>query len=124
MVKLRREQAFQDERGVIVDLLIDENINAITYLTLALGAVRGNHFHNETRQWTFVISGRVTYAESSSGGAIDAVVGLPGDLFLSEPRMIHAVRADIESSIIVFTSGPRAGESYEKDTYRVDNPIL
>lgn len=124
MGRLDRAQAHKDQRGIIVDLLVDQSINAVTYLTLAPGAVRGNHFHKETTQWTFVMTGRITYAESTLGGLVESHCGEPGDLFVSEPSAVHAVRANIDSSIIVFTSGPRAGDLYEQDTYRVSPPII
>lgn len=117
-------EVHQDDRGVIVDLLVNENINAVTYLTLAAGAVRGNHFHKETTQWTFVVSGRITYAESTTRDDLESYIGQPGNLFVSNPSVIHAVKAVVESSIVVFTSGPRAGDSYEEDTYRVETSII
>jgi len=124
MAKICLSAAHEDDRGVITDLLIGEEINAITSLTMRSGAVRGNHYHRETQQWTYVVSGEVTYAESPISGEKVLLPGLPGDLFLSEPWRVHAVRAEIASQIIVFTSGPRAGASYENDTVRVTDPIL
>lgn len=124
MGRLDGAHAHQDERGTIVDLLVGTTVDAVTYLTFASGAVRGNHFHKETTQWTLVVEGCVTYAESKTGQKVETFIGRPGDLFVSEPHVIHAVKAEMNSSIVVFTSGPRAGASYENDTFRVPSPIL
>ena len=38
----------KDERGIIKDLIQKKNINAITYITINKGKVRGNHYHKKT----------------------------------------------------------------------------
>lgn len=124
MGRLDPVPAHEDDRGRIVDLVVGEIIDAVTYLTLEPGAVRGNHFHKETTQWTFVVDGCITYAEANAGNNAKTFVGRRGDLFVSGPNVIHAVKADVASAIVVFTSGPRSGEAYEEDTYRVEVPIL
>ena len=50
---------FKDNRGIIVDILENENINAITYITIKKGKIRGNHYHKKTYQWNYVISGKM-----------------------------------------------------------------
>lgn len=124
MVKLNLETAHRDERGSIVDLIVNRRIDAITHLTMVKGAVRGNHFHKETTQWTFVVFGEITYAEQTENNTLATLRGVRGDLFVSNPGVVHAVRAESDSEVLVFTSGPRAGESYEKDTYRVSPSII
>jgi quercetin dioxygenase-like cupin family protein len=71
-----------------------------------------------------VTAGRISYAEAQQGGEAEHFVGSTGDLFISEPGVVHAVRAEMDSSIIVFTAGPRAGASYEDDTFRVSTPLF
>lgn len=124
MGRLEGEEAHHDNRGRIVDLLTAVNIDAVTYLTLVPGAVRGNHFHKETIQWTLVVDGVIAYAERLEGQETKTFVGRRGDLFVSEPNAVHAIKAKSASAIVVFTSGPRAGDSYESDTFRVEPPIL
>ena len=48
MEKLRIVPAFSDHRGQIIDLLENENINAVTVITFTKGAVRANHYHKQT----------------------------------------------------------------------------
>ena len=45
MKKLKIKVNFKDHRGIISDIIENENINAITLLTIKKGKVRGNHYH-------------------------------------------------------------------------------
>ena len=50
---------YKDERGIIKDLIQKKNINAITYITINKGKVRGNHYHKKTIQWNYILSGKL-----------------------------------------------------------------
>jgi hypothetical protein len=41
-----------------------------------------------------------------------------------KPGMPHAWKALEDTVCLVFTKGPRSGEGYESDTYRLDDPLL
>jgi quercetin dioxygenase-like cupin family protein len=108
---------FEDVRGVIQDLLTD--VDAVTHITTLEGAVRGNHVHYDTTQWTFILSGALVMAS----GAVTAVMR-SGEMVKHGPGMPHAWKALEDSECLVFTRGPRSGENYESDTYRHDEPLL
>ena len=59
MKKIKYLVNHKDSRGVIKDLIQKKNINAITYLTIKKGKIRGNHLHKKTTQWNFILSGKV-----------------------------------------------------------------
>lgn len=118
MHKLLPSNSFQDARGKIEDLVI-ERVDAITRITFEIGAVRGNHFHKETTQWTFVLKGTIQVS-TIADGVILSETFTEGDLFVSLPNEPHAMQAVTKSEILVFTSGPRSGDSYAIDTYRID----
>jgi quercetin dioxygenase-like cupin family protein len=108
---------FEDDRGIIQDLL--GPIDSVTRIFTKKGAVRGNHIHERTEQWTFVVDGRLL----SVRGAIEKEIG-PGRL-LHEPAGIpHAWKALEDTDCLVFTRGPRSGENYESDTQRLVLPLL
>ena len=44
---------------MIIDLIQKEKINAITYITISKGSVRGNHYHKKTYQWNYIIKGQM-----------------------------------------------------------------
>ena len=109
---------FEDHRGLIQDILT-EPINSITRIHTAQGAVRGNHVHRDTTQWTYVITGNLWV----STGDHNVFVG-PGEMVVHEPGVPHAWKATQDTDCLVFTSGPRAGDEYESDTVRLEEPLI
>ena len=88
------------------------------------GAVRGNHYHKFTTQYTYILSGTLTYYSRSIGGdePTDVFNAVAGDMIVSEPLEIHAMRSGADGCVfIAFAEGPRGGADYESDTYRVDD---
>lgn len=123
-MKLSVSPQFSDDRGVITDILVGQSIDAVTKITFSLGAVRANHYHKFTTQWTYVVCGEVRYVARSGNGEItDEILG-SGSLVISEPGEAHAFKAMTEATIFVFTKGPRAGFDYEKDTFRLETPLI
>ena len=117
MHKLTPLNSFVDNRGVIEDLVV-ESIDAVTRITFTPKAIRGNHFHNETFQWTLVTSGEIE-ASTIVNGVVVTEKFKEGDFFVSRPGEPHAMQAIEPSEILVFTRGPRSGISYQTDTHRI-----
>lgn len=111
------EPAFTDERGTITDLLVTP-LDGVTRIFTKAGAVRGNHAHPATRQWTLVISGRLLTALRLDDGVRTAERG-PGDLIEEPAGYYHAWKALTDCEVLVFTSGPRTGTGYEGDVIRL-----
>ncbi len=109
---------FEDDRGVIQDILAGP-IDAVTHITTKKGAVRGNHVHLETIQWTYVTSGALWMA-----CGVDRFVLEPGEVVTHPPGVPHAWEALKDTECLVFTRGPRSAENYETDTHRLDEPLL
>jgi quercetin dioxygenase-like cupin family protein len=107
---------FEDERGIIQDLL--GRIDAVTLIWTKAGAVRGNHTHNLTTQWTFVVSGRMTAAWLDDDG-VHTREAEPYSLITEPAGVPHAWKALEDTVVLVFTKGPRSGEAYETDTARL-----
>jgi quercetin dioxygenase-like cupin family protein len=117
MHKLAPLNSFVDDRGIIEDLVV-ESIDAITRITFTPNAIRGNHFHNETFQWTLVIRGEID-ASTIVNGVVKTEKFKEGEFFVSRPGEPHAMKAIESSEILVFTRGPRSGISYQTDTHRI-----
>ena len=131
-------EAFTDDRCEIRDLLRDTTLDSVTYLFTKKGAVRGNHYHSRTWQWTYVMSGRLRVetrevrtndhpGDNGSGRPGDMTAGAqysaeaPAGTFLVDPpSQAHAWEALEDTAVLVFTQGPRAGLGYESDTIRLD----
>jgi quercetin dioxygenase-like cupin family protein len=107
-----------DDRGVIQDLLVTP-LDAVTEIFTRKGAIRGNHTHRETTQWTYVTSGLLRVVTQQGGGPLrDRVYG-PGDMACENPGVTHAWEALEDTVVLVFTKGPRSGTAYESDTERL-----
>ena len=116
--------SFEDNRGVIKDLLTKEPIDAVTHITSKKGTVRANHYHKETYQWTYVLSGKINYYYKKNNEPKENIVLTKGQLILSEPNEAHTLLAMEDSELIVFTRGPRGGKEYESDTYKLTEPLV
>jgi quercetin dioxygenase-like cupin family protein len=115
--------AFKDARGSILDILDDVDLNSVTLITNKKGAVRANHFHKKTVQYTFVLSGRVRYASKGPRGRKSAVLKA-GDLAVSPPNEAHATEALTDATFLALSHGPRHGRNYEADTFRLARPLI
>jgi len=112
-----------DDRGEIIDILRREDIEYVTIIHSRKGAVRGNHYHKDTFQFLYVLSGRLRVFSQMPGDEAKTVELATGDLILNIPEERHAFEALEDSSFLVMTRGPRGGEDYEADTYRLDVPL-
>lgn len=111
--------AFRDDRGEIIDLVQGERLDAATMITSRAGAVRGNHWHAETIQYIYVLSGSMLFTVQLPGEERRTFTAGPGDLVVNELGERHAMRALEETVFLVLTRGPRGGSDYESDTYRL-----
>lgn len=115
--------AFSDPRGEIIDLFPSVPVN-VTIIHSRKGAVRGNHYHKETIQCTYVLTGRVKCFSQFEGEEPYSVIADAGEALTHAPNERHAFEALEDTTWIVMTSGPRAGKDYETDTYRLDVPLI
>ena len=131
-MKKKIEPAFEDHRGIILDILEGQKIDAVTYISFKNSAIRANHYHKETTQWNYVLSGELKYCNKlidkdlyeSTDNEIFEEVLYPGDFCVSHPWEAHAFKGIKESEMLVLTRGPRSGMNYEKDTFRLKTPII
>ena len=114
----------EDDRGSIFDLEFDEGIGGVGHVTFVPGAIRGNHIHNRTTQWNYIVSGGLQAVVVDEDGTRHDMELKPGDLLKVGPGEAHAFRAIEPTHMMVFTMGPRAGKEYESDTYRLEAPLI
>jgi len=116
----------KDERGTIADLFAKANINSACLISNVPGAVRANHYHKETTQYTYIVAGTLEYFSKpvDSDEPAQKYDAISGDYIISEPNEIHSLRAGPTVCVFMaFAQGPRGGEEYESDTFRVDSII-
>ena len=115
---------FQDDRGTIRDLFVHSPKDNVTVIVSKKGAIRGNHYHKLSTQYTYVVSGQLTMLSQIVGEtAIEKHVLRDGDLMTHGPNEAHALIADEDTLFLAFADGLRGGEDYEKDTFRLDVPL-
>ncbi|MFC1786458.1 cupin domain-containing protein [Halobacteriota archaeon] len=119
-----KKYAFEDERGIITDILEKEVIEYITLISSKKGAVRGNHYHKESVQYTFVLKGCLKLLTQIGEEEIETAIIKAGNLVFTPPMEKHALIALEDSEFLVFTRGPRGGKNYEKDTYRLTEKLI
>lgn len=115
---------FSDSRGEITDIVENIPFDAATIISCRPGAIRGNHFHKETVQYLYVLSGHILYRTKLPDDTLIDSELKPGDLILTEKLESHAMQAKEESSFLVLTRGPRQGGKYEDDTFRLETPLI
>lgn len=115
---------FEDSRGAIRDILIGKDVDAITIITCTKDSVRGNHFHKQSIQYTYIVKGKFICATQEDGKDTEAKEVFEGDLVSHLPGEKHAFKALEDSVLLSLTKGIRQGENYEEDTFRLDTPIL
>ena len=116
----------EDQRGAIVDIFYNEDINHVARVTSQPNALRGNHYHKETTQHMLMTKGSLEYWYKTVGSDEKAKMALAeeGDIVSTGPNEIHALKIGPEGNeFIVFSKGLRGGKDYESDTFRVDNII-
>ena len=121
--KTKIKAAFEDERGAIYDLLDKEEIHHIGMITSKKGSVRGNHYHKDARQITYILSGKMelTLKDMKDKNAKPQKMMMEEGDAVDIPAMVaHSLKALEETTFLIFTDKQRADGGYEDDTYRVE----
>lgn len=111
---------YSDERGIITDLL-NKNLGHVGLITTKKGAVRANHYHKTSIQYSYILSGKfeVLVAKFDEVEKVEKIILNSGDLITINPLVIHTFRALEDSDMIDMISQSREGTSYEEDVFRV-----
>lgn len=118
------QACFMDDRGEIIDILVQEPVQYVTLIRSAKGTTRGNHYHKETVQFVYVLEGKIKLLSQMPGRPVTPVVLERGHLAVNEPTESHSMIALEDTVFLVFTRGIRGGADYEKDTYRLTEPLV
>jgi len=124
MIIKKIESNFKDARGKITDILCNQQIDFVTIITNKKGSIRGNHYHKKTIQYLYVLEGSILVASQFEGKELKQKILKEGDLLLNEPYEWHAIKSLEKNKLLILTKGPRGGENYESDTFKLKKPIL
>jgi dTDP-4-dehydrorhamnose 3,5-epimerase-like enzyme len=121
---------FKDSRGLITDIFINKPKDHCTLVTFNKNAVRGNHFHKKSTQYSFIVSGKVVYVSckiSKKGNIISRIkkdILNKNSLIIHKPYYAHAFKALKPTYLLAFVDGIRGGNNYEKDTFRLNKKLI
>ena len=124
MKKIKLKINHKDSRGKISDLLNKKKISSITLITQKKGNIRGNHFHKKTIQWNYLLNGKIALYCKKNNQKLKKIILKKGDLVETTYNEAHAIKALQNSEFLVFTQGPRGGENYENDTFRLKESLI
>ena len=118
--------SFSDNRGEIFDIFVNSPKDHCAIITCNKGAVRGNHFHKQSTQFTFIVNGKFKLYRAKvdeSGKLLEKVsVDVIGknELIEHKPYEAHTFEAISDDALILaFACGERGGTYYENDTFRL-----
>ncbi len=100
MLTLSPYVKFEDDRGGLFGIT-QEQWSEANYIETKASHVRGGHYHKETRELFFIISGELDIAVTDlrSGKNFEFVAG-KGDIFVIEPYELHTFSARTDASWI------------------------
>jgi dTDP-4-dehydrorhamnose 3,5-epimerase-like enzyme len=95
-----------DERGGFWGIT-QERWAEVNFIETAARQVRGNHYHKETRELFFIISGEIEVVidDLKSGEHLEMSVG-KGDVFIIEPYELHTFHTKTDAQWINMLSKP------------------
>ena len=125
MEKMKVEKlgpTFSDERGAITDILSGEMHN-IGIITQKKGAIRGNHYHKDQAQYTYVLKGKIEMTtkdlREKDPKPVTTII-TEGDLITHPAMVAHAYKALEDSVFLAITTRRRDMGGYEDDTFRIE----
>ena len=92
-------------------------------ITSKKGSRRGDHYHKESEQYVYVLSGKMQLITQKLGGEPLQTMLESGDLVHTPPLESHAFLSLEDSTFLAISKGPRGGKTYEDDTYRLSKPL-
>jgi dTDP-4-dehydrorhamnose 3,5-epimerase-like enzyme len=120
----------KDKRGYILDIFVKDPKDHCSIVSFNDKAIRGNHFHKKSIQYSFILEGRLLMITSKVdrngkyiGKKIRKIVK-KNCLITHKPFIAHAFKAKTKSKILAFADGLRGGRDYEKDTFRLKNKLI
>ncbi len=103
-----------------MDIFVGEPYEHCVVIYSNKGAVRGNHFHKKSVQSDFMLSGRMlAYSRKRGSKKIEKFVVKQNDVTHWEKGEVHEFIALEKCAFLSFVNGPRGGDNYESDTYRL-----
>lgn len=122
--------SFIDNRGEILDIFVNSPKDHCTLITTKKGAIRGNHFHKESTQFTFIVAGKFKLYRAKVDENGDILGEIQCDTIETNDLITHPayeahtlVAISDTTTILAFACGKRGGSYYENDTFRLKKKL-
>lgn len=112
---LKPDFTFQDDRGELVQL-VHKGYEQINVLFSRKGTLRGGHYHKESREAFFVVSGCVELCLEQENGR-ETNVFQKGDFFLIQSYEIHSMSFPEDCTLVAMYDKRIEHEDGTKDIY-------
>jgi|TARA_B100002003_G_C14124845_1_gene541036 quercetin dioxygenase-like cupin family protein/SAM-dependent methyltransferase len=111
---------FEDSRGKITDL-VNASINHVGLITTEAGAQRGPHYHKQSTQNSYILSGsfEVSLAHKDDLKNMKRIVLKAGEMISIPSFVIHGFKAR-EKATMIDISQTRGDTGYEADVVRIN----
>jgi mannose-6-phosphate isomerase-like protein (cupin superfamily) len=107
-----------DERGGFLGIT-QERWAEVNFIETRADQVRGNHYHKETRELFFIVSGEIEVViDDLNSGKHSEFSFSKGDVFIIEPYEVHTFRTRTDAQWINMLSKPMDTEN--PDFHQVD----
>ena len=124
MKREKRKIDFKDKRGSIMDIIVGRPFAHCGIIYCNKGAVRGNHYHKYSVQSDFILFGKMqVFGRKKGRKKVENFLVSQNDVTHWEKGEAHEFVALEKCAFISFVKGPRGGNNYEKDTYRLKIPL-
>jgi len=124
MKRQKRKVNFKDARGTIMDIFVNEPYEHTVIIYSNKGAVRGSHYHKNSVQADFMLFGKMmAYSRKKGSKKIIKTLLTANDVTHWEKGEAHQFIALEKCAFLSFVNGPRGGDKYETDTYRLKIPL-
>lgn len=109
-----------DARGSIFDI-VEDKVGHVGMVTFETGAIRGNHYHKVSVQYSYVLTGELEFSTANPDGSnIKTEKITAGTLTRIPPGVVHAYKALSKSQMLDVVTLSRNDDGYESDTVRVE----
>ncbi len=107
-----------------MDIFVHEPYEHCVIIYSNKGAVRGSHFHKNSVQADFMLFGKMmAYCRKRGSKKIKKFVVSQNDVTYWDKGEAHEFIALEKCAFLSFVNGPRGGNKYESDTYRLKIPL-
>ena len=108
-----------DDRGGFLGIT-QESWAEVNFIETGANQVRGNHYHKETRELFFIVSGEIEVViDDLNSGKHFELSFRKGDIFIIEPYEVHTFRTSTDAQWINMLSKPM--DPQNPDFHHVDN---